>query len=368
MCKDIQRKKSSRFRYFLLLSLIQLTNSLLYNLSALPDDSKSPRYRQSSYNLDDNEKGKFYNKYHKKCSGKICYIKAETFRYNSLEGESVIMKRITETEVQSFAQALRVNEKSTATIEKYTSSLRRYMQWLNGSPVSKERLAAFRDHLLETLSAVTVNGILSAINTWLRYNGIEDCRVKLLKVQRRAFCSSEKELRRADYDLLRNAARETGNERLLLVIETLGSTGIRVSEIKYITVEAIQTGRVEISMKGKSREILMTGKLCKKLKSYAKKKGITSGEIFLSRFGAPLSRKRIWKEMKDLCKAAGVNPAKVFPHNLRHLFARSFYKDCKDIAKLADTLGHSNIQTTRIYLITSGEEHIRTIERLHLMS
>lgn len=277
------------------------------------------------------------------------------------------MKTITENEICNFAQALLENELSEATVEKYTAALRKLMNWLDGAPISKERLAAFRDHLHETLAASTVNGDMSAINTWLHYNDMDACRVKLLKLQRRSFCSAKKELSHREYEKLVAAARDIGKEELALIIETICSTGIRVSEVKYITVEAAQTGRTEISLKGKVRTILIPKKLCRKLKEYARKQKIRTGEIFVTKSGKSYSRKRIWAEMKALCKAAGVEPSKVFPHNLRHLFARCFYKAKKDIVMLSDMLGHSSMETTRIYLMTSGEEHVRIMDRMQLV-
>ena len=189
-----------------------------------------------------------------------------------------------------------------------------------------------------------------------------------LKVQRRLFRDAGRELTRQEYERLLAAARARGQERLALLMEAICATGIRVSEVRYITVEAAQRGRTEISLKGKIRTILLPGKLCRKLLKYARKYKTVSGEIFLTRNGTSLSRRQIWTELKRLCKSAGVESAKVFPHNLRHLFATIFYRACKDIVRLADVLGHSSIETTRIYLVTSGAEHARQLERLGLVS
>ncbi|MCD8365831.1 MAG: tyrosine-type recombinase/integrase [Clostridiales bacterium] len=275
---------------------------------------------------------------------------------------------ITEKTITEFAQKLREEEREEATIEKYSRILRKLGEWLDGRTVTRQRLMEYRDELLKTRSAGTVNGAVSAINTWLKLAGMGEWRIKLLKVQRRAFCPAEKELGREEYQRLIAAAKKAGDERLLLVMETICATGIRVSEVRYITVEAIQNGRAEISLKGKNRTILLPGKLCRKLRKYVRKKKIGTGPVFLSRTGKALSRKRIWAQMKDLCASAGVDAAKVFPHNLRHLFARCFYKATRDVAKLADVLGHSSMETTRIYLMTSGAEHIRTLDRLRLVS
>ena len=191
---------------------------------------------------------------------------------------------------------------------------------------------------------------------------------KYLKIQRRLFRDDSRELTRPEYDRLLAAAREQGRERLALLLETICATGIRVSEVRYVTVETARTGRAEIALKGKIRTILLPGKLCRKLLKYARRQKIASGEIFLTRSGRGLSRKQIWAEMKSLCAKAGVAPTKVFPHNLRHLFARTFYRVCRDVARLADVLGHSSIETTRIYLISTGAEHATTLERMGLVS
>ena len=210
--------------------------------------------------------------------------------------------------------------------------------------------------------------MVAAVNKFFSLCGWTDCRVKALRLQRRLFREEGRELTRREYDRLLAAARRSGKGQLELLMEAICATGIRVSEVKYLTVEAARAGRAEVHLKGKVRTILIPGKLRKKLLGYAKEKKIASGEIFLTRGGKSLSRKQIWAEMKALCKAAGVSPSKVFPHNLRHLFARTFYQVCRDVAKLADVLGHSSIETTRIYLISTGAEHARQLERLGLVS
>ena len=208
--------------------------------------------------------------------------------------------------------------------------------------------------------------MLSAVNRLLKFLGREECRIKFLRIQRRTFRERDRELTRAEYQRLLDAA--AGQERLGLLMEAICSTGIRVSEVRYITVEAARAGRTEIRLKGKIRTILLPAKLCRKLLRYAKKHKTASGEIFLTGNGKPVSRKQIWREMKKLCHKAGVESSKVFPHNLRHLFATVFYSACRDIVKLADVLGHSSINTTRIYLMTSGAEHARQLERLGLVT
>ena len=235
--------------------------------------------------------------------------------------------------------------------------------------MTKELAAGWKEHLLEQgYAPVTINAMLTALNRFFAFAGWDACHVKFLKIQRRLFRDDSRELTRSEYDRLLAAAREQGRERLALLLETICATGIRVSEVRYVTVETARTGRAEIALKGKIRTILLPGKLCRKLLKYARRQKIASGEIFLTRSGRGLSRKQIWAEMKSLCAKAGVAPTKVFPHNLRHLFARTFYRVCRDVARLADVLGHSSIETTRIYLISTGAEHATTLERMGLVS
>ena len=235
--------------------------------------------------------------------------------------------------------------------------------------MTAELAAAWREYLTaQGYAPVTVNAALSALNGLFRFLGWEECRVKFLKIQRRVFREEGRELTRPEYDRLLAAARSLGRDRLALLMEAICSTGVRVSEVKYLTVEAARAGRAEVRLKGKIRTILLPGKLCRKLLKYAKTQKTVSGEIFLTRNGKSLGRRQIWAEMKRVCREAGVVPSKVFPHNLRHLFATTFYRACKDIVRLADVLGHSSIDTTRIYLMTTGEEHARLLEGLRLIS
>lgn len=277
-------------------------------------------------------------------------------------------RKITEETLAAFARQLGEEERSPATLEKYLREVRQFAAFLGGREVTRELAAAWREELSARQSPATVNGKLTALDRLLAFLGWEDCRVKHLRVQRQLFRDSARELSREEYARLVETARRLGRGRLSLLMETICATGIRVSEVRYITVEAAQRGRAEISLKGKIRTILLPRKLCRKLLKYAKKNKTVSGEIFLTRNGTSLSRRQIWAELKHLCKYAGVEPSKVFPHNLRHLFATLFYKACKDIVRLADVLGHSSIETTRIYLVTSGTEHIRQLERLGLVS
>ena len=277
-------------------------------------------------------------------------------------------RRITEETLAAFARQLGEEERSPATLEKYLREVRQFAAFLGGREVTRDLAAAWREELSARQSPATVNGKLTALDRLLAFLGWEDCRVKHLRVQRQLFRDSARELSREEYARLVETARRLGRGRLSLLMETICATGIRVSEVRYITAEAVREGRTEIALKGKIRTILLPGKLCRKLEKYARQKKITSGELFLTRSGRPMSRKQIWAEMKGVCRAAGVAPSKVFPHNLRHLFARCFYRVSRDVAKLADVLGHSSIETTRIYLISTGAEHARTLDQLRLIS
>lgn len=275
---------------------------------------------------------------------------------------------ITNDQLQAYAAHLKNEERCAGTVEKHLRDVRGFAAWLGERGLAKEQTTLWKEHLLEAHKAVTVNSMLSALNGFLRFVEREDCRVRFLQIQRRLFRDATRELTRQDYNRLLEAARRVSKERLALLMETICATGIRVSKLRFITVEALRRGRAEVSLKGKIRTILLPRKLCRKLLSYAKKQKNVSGEVFPAENGTSLSRKCIWAEMKSLCREAGVAPTKVFPHNLRHLFARVFYQACRDIVKLADVLGHSSVETTRIYLISTGDEHARQIERLRLVS
>ncbi len=277
-------------------------------------------------------------------------------------------RNITQALVASFARQLREEERSCRTIEKYIREIRQLAAFLEGEPVTKAAAAAWKQWLQQKYMPSTVNGKLAALDRFLTFMGWEECRVRHLRLQRRLFREASRELNRAEYDRLLQAAQRQGKERLALLMETICATGIRVSEVHDITVEAVGAGKAEIALKGKIRTILLPGKLCHKLRKYAKRQKIASGELFLTRSGRPISRKQIWAEMKAICRAAGVEASKVFPHNLRHLFARCFYRACRDVARLADVLGHSSIETTRIYLLSTGAEHAEILNRLRLIS
>ena len=270
--------------------------------------------------------------------------------------------------IKSFVQYLQADERSNGTIEKYQRDVNAYVTWLNGRPVAKETLVKWKEYLLEKdYAPVTINSMLGAVNKFFTFLGKEECHIKYLRIQRQMFRSEDRELTQSEYNRLVNTAQTSNQTRLALLLETICATGIRVSEVQYITAEAAWGGKTEISLKGKIRTILLPSKLCRKLLKYCKKQNIQSGEIFLTKNGKRLSRKQIWAEMKSLCKKAGVPTTKVFPHNLRHLFACIFYKASRDVARLADVLGHSSIDTTRIYLISTGAEHARQLERLGII-
>ena len=276
---------------------------------------------------------------------------------------------LTNQQLRSFQQQLAMEERELGTIEKYMREVKKFALWQGRRKVTKETVSEWKEQLRQSgYKPETVNGKLSAVNKFLSCMGWGECCVKYLKIQRRLFRSTGRELTKDEYTRLVETAQSLGKTRLALLIETICATGIRVSEVKYITAEALRAGRADISLKGKIRTVLLPGKLCRKLQKYAKKQKITSGEVFLTRSGKGISRRQIWAEMKGLCKDAGVAPTKVFPHNLRHLFARTFYRVSRDVAKLADVLGHSSIETTRIYLISTGAEHVRQLDRLGLIS
>lgn len=276
-------------------------------------------------------------------------------------------KQIALYQLSDFARQLQEDERSPATIENYLRHIRAFAAWAGGQAVTKDLATQWKEHLISQYRPGTVNTMLVSLNRFFAFLGWYDCQVKTLRIQRRLFREESKELTRAEYERLVSAAQASGRERLVLLLETICSTGIRVSEVKYITVEALKLGKAEISLKGKIRTILLPNKLCRKLLKYAKKQKTVSGEVFLTRNGKGMSRKQIWAEMKSICAKAKVAATKVFPHNLRHLFARVFYKACRDVAKLADVLGHSSMETTRIYLISTGVEHAHTLERLRLI-
>lgn len=274
---------------------------------------------------------------------------------------------ITPERIKKYAAHLREQERSAATIEKYVHDLTALAVFLAGRPISKGALLEWKETLIENYAPASVNTKLAAVNSFLTFCGLNDLRLRKLKIQKALFLSEDKELTKTEYVRLVKAAEQAENERLSLVIQTICATGIRVSELRFITAEAVQMGRAEVANKGKRRAVFLPDRLRKLLKSYLQKQKITAGAVFVSRNGKPLDRSNIWRDMKALCESAGVAPGKVFPHNLRHLFARTFYSLEKDLSRLADILGHSNVSTTRIYTAESGAVHARQIGRLGLV-
>ena len=274
---------------------------------------------------------------------------------------------ITNQTIKSFEKYLLENEKAPATIDKYMRDIRYFAEYAAEHALDKTLVLDYKGMLEQNYAIRSANSMLAALNAFLRFVGWNDLCVKQFKVQKEAYCSEEKELTKAEYTALVRTAEQKKNERLSLVVQTICGTGIRVSELQSITVEAVRKGEAIVSCKGKTRKIFIVSALRKKLLRYATEQKINSGIIFVTKSGKPLDRSNIWREMKSLCEQAGVSPGKVFPHNLRHLFARTFYGIEKDIAKLADILGHSNINTTRIYIITTGAEHQRRMENMRLI-
>ncbi len=275
---------------------------------------------------------------------------------------------ITEKTITLFKKQLYLEEKSEATINKYIHDIKIFGAFLDGFPITKENAIAYKQHLIDSGYAMrSVNSVIASLNHYFDFIGLSECKIKSIKIQRQVFCSEEKELTREEYKRLIITAKKKQNDRLNLIIQTICGTGIRVSELKFITVDAVCLGTANVSLKGKTRAVFIVKELQKKLLRYITEQGISEGYVFITRTGKPVSRTNIWKEMKSLCREANVNPDKVFPHNLRHLFARAFYGIEKDIAKLADILGHSSIDTTRIYIITTGNEHRRHMENMRLI-
>ena len=274
---------------------------------------------------------------------------------------------ITARMIAEFKEHLILEERSEITVEKYIRDVKAFSVYTQNADVTKETVIAYKKHLQENYAVRSVNSMLASINSLFSFLGWHDLRVKSLKLQQQVFCPEEKELTKAEYTRLCKTAERKHNERLNLILQTICGTGIRVSELQFITVEAVKQGEAVVNCKAKTRSVFIVKELKQKLLCYAAEQGIKSGMIFVTRTGKPISRTNIWREMKALCEEANVNPQKVFPHNLRHLFARVFYGIEKDIAKLADILGHSSINTTRIYIISTGTEHRQRMENMRLI-
>lgn len=271
-------------------------------------------------------------------------------------------------QLSAFNYHLRESEKQQATIEKYMRDVAGFLSFCGEINIAKKVVMEYKADLVKKGYAVrSINSMLASVNVYLDFIGRSDAKVKSLKLQQQAFCSENQELSRREYEKLCLAAKQKKNERINLIMQTICSTGIRVSELRFITVEAVNRGEAQVSCKGKNRSVFIVRALQKLLQSYIRKQKVESGAVFRTRTGKPIDRIMVWREMKALCKAADVCPQKVFPHNLRHLFARVFYSIEQDIAKLADILGHSNINTTRIYIISTGLEHRRKMEKMRLI-
>lgn len=269
--------------------------------------------------------------------------------------------------IENFRKNLELQEKSTSTIEKYIRDVKAFSVYAENAAITKEKVIAYKKYLGNNYAVRSVNSMLASINSLFSFLGWHDLRVKSLKLQQQVFCPEEKELTKTEYARLCKTAKRKKNKRLNLILQTICGTGIRVSELQFITVEAVKNGEAIVNCKAETRAVFIVKELKQKLLRYAAEQNIKSGMIFVTRTGKPISRTNIWREMKDLCEEANVNPKKVFPHNLRHLFARVFYGIEKDIAKLADILGHSSINTTRIYIISTGTEHRKRMENMHLI-
>ena len=277
------------------------------------------------------------------------------------------MRELTRELISNFKDHLIEEEKSKATLEKYIRDIETFYSWVGDNELDKLCVLNYKEYLTENYAVASVNSMLSSINSFFTYLEWYELRVKTIKVHKQVFASTEKELTKSEYERLLSAAKAKSNQRLYLLMQTICSTGIRVSELRFITVEAINCGRAEINCKGKRRCAFLPTELCKILKNYVKEQKIKSGAVFISKNGNPLDRSNIWSDMKKLCKEAGVSEKKVFPHNLRHLFARTYYTLQKDIVRLADILCHTSVNTTRIYTMETGEIHRKQIQRLGLL-
>lgn len=277
------------------------------------------------------------------------------------------MKKLTVELINKFRNYLVNEEKSQATLEKYIRDITAFMVWLKGRAVDKTTVIEYKNAIIESYAPASANSMLSSINSFFVYMEWYDCKVKTFKIQKQIFANKEKELTKGEYEKLLKAAKSKNNEKLYLLMQTICGTGIRVSELRYITVEAVTKGQAIINCKGKMRIVMIPDQLCRALKHYLKEQGIVNGPVFISKNGRPLDRSNIWKMLKKLCESAGVSKNKVFPHNFRHLFARTYYALEKDIVRLADILGHSSVNTTRIYTMETGDVHRMQIQRLGLL-
>lgn len=278
-----------------------------------------------------------------------------------------MIKFITDDLIEKFKDFLINEEKASATLEKYMRDIKAFSEWTLGSELDKRKVLEYKEYLIGKFAPASVNSVLSSLNSFFEFNNWYELKVKMLKIQKQIFAQKDKELSKAEYERLLDAAKAKSNQRLYLLMQTICSSGIRVSELQYVTVEAVKIRKATINCKGKMRIVILPKELCRMLTEYAKTQKITSGSVFVTKTGKPLDRSTIWKMMKALCESARVSKYKVFPHNLRHLFARTFYTLQKDIVRLADILGHSSVNTTRIYTMETGEIHRRQIQKLGLL-
>lgn len=278
-----------------------------------------------------------------------------------------MMKRITTDLIRRFKNYLENEEKAQATIEKYIRDIKTFLEWLDNREVTKPLVLEYKSNIINLYAPTSANSMLSSINAFFTYMEWYDCKVKTFKIQKQIFVNKDKELDRKEYERLLKTAKSKNNQKLYFLMQTICSTGIRVSELRCITIESIRKGQANINCKGKMRIVILPDKLCVALKKYAKEQNIATGAIFVSRNGKPLDRSNIWKMLKNLCEIAGVSKEKVFPHNFRHLFARTYYSIEKDIVRLADILGHASVNTTRIYTMETGDVHRKQLQRLGLL-
>lgn len=278
-----------------------------------------------------------------------------------------MVKIITDDLIEKFKDFLINEEKASATLEKYMRDIKAFSEWTSGSELDKRKVLGYKEYLIGKFAPASVNSVLSSLNSFFEFNNWYEMKVKMLKIQKQIFAQKDKELSKAEYERLLDAAKSKSNQRLYLLMQTICSSGIRVSELQHITVEAVKFRKATINCKGKMRIVILPKELCRMLTEYAKTQNIASGSVFITKTGKPLDRSTIWKMMKALCESARVSKYKVFPHNLRHLFARTFYTLQKDIVRLADILGHSSVNTTRIYTMENGEIHRKQIQKLGLL-
>lgn len=277
------------------------------------------------------------------------------------------MKTISNNILNNFKLHLYEEERSENTIDKYMRDIRRFVRWLDGRIIDRATVLDYKKSICKKYAPKSVNSMLSSLNALFAFLNWHELKVKTLKIQRQIFADKGRELTKEEYNRLLTAAKSRNNQKLYYLMQTIGSTGIRVSELKFVTVDAVNYGQAVINCKGKMRQVFLPKQLCKMLKNYIKNSGIKSGSVFVTKNGKPLNRSNVWKMLKNICAEANVSRDKVFPHNFRHLFARTYYSIQKDIVRLADILGHSSINTTRIYTMETGEIHCRQIQKLGLL-